>query len=88
MTKRTNHSESARRERNETSMQKNQTRRFQNEVKHTRKVQDFCQKMLLLLYPDRCPVCNRVLQDTLICPGCAKKSGILHSRFAAPAGSS
>ena len=30
-------------------------------------------KALRLLYPDRCPVCNRVLYDTRICPGCARK---------------
>ena len=38
-----------------------------------KKIQHLCQKTLRLLYPDRCPVCDRVLRDTLICPGCAKK---------------
>lgn len=27
----------------------------------------------MLLYPNRCPVCNRILHDTLICPECLKK---------------
>ena len=27
-------------------------------------------QLLVLLYPDRCPVCDRVLQDRLICPQC------------------
>lgn len=31
------------------------------------------EKVLRLLYPNRCPVCNSVLRDTLICPGCAGK---------------
>lgn len=31
------------------------------------------QKILVQLYPDRCPVCDRVLYDTLICPACAGK---------------
>ncbi len=30
-------------------------------------------RILRLLYPDRCPVCNRVLQGRLICRGCAGK---------------
>lgn len=30
-------------------------------------------KALRLLYPDRCPVCDRMLRDTWICPACAKK---------------
>ncbi len=30
-------------------------------------------QLLVLLYPDRCPVCDRVLQDRLICPQCAAK---------------
>lgn len=29
--------------------------------------------MLLLLYPNRCPVCDRVLTDSLICPQCARR---------------
>lgn len=31
------------------------------------------QKLLAVLYPSRCPVCNRVLRDTLICKECAGK---------------
>lgn len=31
------------------------------------------QKLLVLLYPNRCPVCDRILYDTLICPACAGK---------------
>lgn len=30
-------------------------------------------QLLVLLYPDRCPVCDRVMQDRLICPQCAAK---------------
>uniref|UniRef100_N2AIJ7 ComF family protein n=1 Tax=Eubacterium plexicaudatum ASF492 TaxID=1235802 RepID=N2AIJ7_9FIRM len=26
--------------------------------------------MIVLLYPNRCPVCDRMLRDTLICPDC------------------
>lgn len=35
--------------------------------------QIFFHKILRQLYPDRCPVCDRVLYDTLICPKCAEK---------------
>lgn len=28
---------------------------------------------MTLLYPNRCPICNRMLRDTLICPDCFKK---------------
>lgn len=31
------------------------------------------QRLLRLLYPNRCPVCGRVLRDTLICQECAGK---------------
>ncbi len=31
------------------------------------------QKLLRQIYPDRCPVCDRILFDTYICPACAKK---------------
>lgn len=34
---------------------------------------DIFPKILRQIYPDRCPVCDRVLYDTLICPGCVKK---------------
>lgn len=61
-------------------MQNNQTQRSQNEEKHNRKAENryrkirtFCRKILWQLYPNRCPVCDRVLYDTLICPECTKK---------------
>lgn len=37
------------------------------------KLQPVFQNFLRQLYPDRCPVCDRVLFHTLICPECAKK---------------
>lgn len=38
-------------------------------------------KMLLLLYPNRCPVCDRVLYDTLICPECVRKLRYISQPF-------
>ncbi len=38
-----------------------------------KKIRDILYKMLLLLYPNRCPVCDRVLPDALICPQCVRK---------------
>ena len=35
--------------------------------------QSFWRSMPRLLYPDRCPVCDRVLHAAWICPECAKK---------------
>lgn len=37
------------------------------------KVRDVCQRMLRQIYPDRCPVCDRVLYDSRICPACRWK---------------
>lgn len=37
------------------------------------KLHKICKDLLILVYPNRCPVCNRVLYDTLICPQCAKR---------------
>ncbi len=37
------------------------------------KLERFLKGFLLQIYPHRCPVCGKVLLDTLICPGCVKK---------------
>lgn len=34
---------------------------------------NIARKFLVMLYPNRCPVCDRILHDTLICPACAGK---------------
>lgn len=39
----------------------------------TGKLRSVFHDILRQLYPDRCPVCDRVLFHTLICPECAKK---------------
>lgn len=61
-------------------IQRNQTQRSQNEEKHIinvangyKKAKVLVRKVCRLLYPDRCPVCDRMLRDTWICPVCAKK---------------
>lgn len=38
-----------------------------------RKLKQYVQGLLIQLYPNRCPVCGKVLYDTDICPGCRKK---------------
>ena len=37
------------------------------------KIEDIFYQLLLQIYPNRCPVCDRVLHYTLICPACAAK---------------
>lgn len=39
------------------------------------------QKILVLLYPNRCPVCDRIVQDTLICPACAGRLRYISQPF-------
>lgn len=41
--------------------------------KHGNLIKTVLQKMAILLYPNRCPVCDRLVRDTLICPACAKR---------------
>lgn len=38
-----------------------------------KKIREMLRSMLRLLYPNRCPVCDRVLFHALICPSCAGK---------------
>ena len=37
------------------------------------KLEKYIQSLFVQLYPNRCPVCGKVLHDTLICPVCRKK---------------
>lgn len=39
------------------------------------------QKILVLLYPNRCPVCDRIVQDTLICPACVGRLRYISQPF-------